>query len=150
MTGRIPAVLRMREGEDPRSKISEIFPEGSAFHPCCIMKIDSYSFGHIEINGRVYTSDVIIFRDFVNSSWWRKEGHSLYPDDITEVLNAMPEILIIGTGYLGMMHVPEQTVRDITSLGIAVRVSKTAKAVELYNSLQNKKKTVMAALHITC
>ncbi len=114
------------------------------------MKIDSYSFGHIEINGRVYTSDVIVYRDYVNSSWWRKEGHSLYLDDIIDVLNANPDVLVIGTGYLGMMTVPEKTLRHITSSGIEVRVSRTANAVELYNTLLDKKNTVIAALHITC
>ena len=41
------------------------------------MKIDSYSFGRIVINGKTYTSDVIIFPDKVDASWWRKEGHLL-------------------------------------------------------------------------
>lgn len=114
------------------------------------MKIDSYSFGHIEINGKAFTSDVIIFRDRVDSSWWRKEGHSLQPEDIADVLNAKPDILIIGTGYFGMMTVPKSTLDHITSSGIEVRVSRTAKAAEPYNSLQGKKNTVIAAFHITC
>jgi hypothetical protein len=114
------------------------------------MKIDSYTFGHIKIDGRLYTSDVIIFLDRVDSTWWRKEGHSLYREDISEVLNAKPDVLILGTGYFGMMMVPKNTLDHITSAGIEVRISRTAKAVELYNSLQDKKNTVIAAFHITC
>jgi hypothetical protein len=49
-----------------------------------------------------------------------------------------------------MMTVPMRTLDHITSSGIEVRVSRTAKAVELYNSLQDKKNTVIAAFHITC
>jgi hypothetical protein len=114
------------------------------------MKIGSYSFGQIEIEGKAFTSDVIIFPDRVDSSWWRKEGHTLYPEDLTEVVHARPDILIIGTGYVGMMTVPKSTLDHIMSSGIEVRVARTAKAVELYNSLQEKKNTVIAAFHITC
>jgi hypothetical protein len=114
------------------------------------MQIGSYSFGHIEIDGKAFTSDVILFLDRVDSSWWRKEGHALYPEDITDVLHAKPDILIIGTGYFGMMKVPKSTLDRITSSGIDVRVSRTTKAVEIYNSLQGTKNTVIAAFHITC
>lgn len=114
------------------------------------MRIDSYSFGHIEINGQAYTSDVVIFEDRVDSSWRRKEGHSLYPEDITAILKAKPDVLIIGTGYFGMMTVPKKTLDHIVSSGIEVKVIRTAKAVELYNSLKDKKTTVIAAFHITC
>jgi len=114
------------------------------------MKIDSYSFGKIVINGQAYSSDVIIYDDRVDSSWWRKEGHSLCPEDIADVLNARPDILIIGTGYAGVMSVPKKTLAHIESRGIEVKVARTSKAVELYNSLQGKKNTVIAAFHITC
>lgn len=114
------------------------------------MKIDSYSFGHIVINGKMYTSDVIIYRDHVDASWWRKEGHSLDPADLTDAVNSKPDVLIIGTGYAGVMTVPKKTVAHIASQGIEVKVDRTGKAVDLYNDLQGKKKNVIAALHITC
>ena len=114
------------------------------------MKIDSYSFGRIVIDGRAYTSDVIIYRDRVDASWWRKEGHRLHPADIIDALNAHPDILIIGTGYEGVMAVPKEVLAYIASQGAEARVEKTAKAVELYNALQGKKDHVIAALHITC
>ncbi len=61
------------------------------------MKIDTYSFGKIVIDGRTYTSDVIIYPDHVDASWWRKEGHYLRPVDLTDVVKAKPAVLIIGT-----------------------------------------------------
>ncbi len=114
------------------------------------MKIDSYSFGRIVIEGRIYMSDVIIYRDRVDASWWRKEGHHLQPDDIAEALNKHPDILIIGTGFAGVMRVPKEVLAYIASLGIEARVERTAKAVELYNALQGKEKHAIAALHVTC
>jgi hypothetical protein len=114
------------------------------------MNIDSYSFGHIVIDGKAYTSDVIIYRDHVDASWWRKEGHNLDPADVSEVVKAHPDVFIIGSGYNGVMTVKENTRKQIAATGIKVIVEKTSKAVELYNSYKGKKEHVAAALHITC
>ncbi len=113
------------------------------------MKIDSYSFGQIVIEGKKYTADVIVYDNRVDSSWWRKEGHELYPEDITEALKDKPDILIIGTGNVGMMKVPKKTAEYIASRGVDVKVERTGKAVDLFNQLQGKK-SVIAALHLTC
>jgi len=113
------------------------------------MKIDSYSFGRIVINGKTYTSDVIIYPNRVNASWRRKEGHLLQFSDMAEVLQAKPDVLVIGTGYAGVMRIPREIVDRIAAQGIEVKVERTAKAVEVYNDLQGAK-TVIAALHITC
>jgi hypothetical protein len=113
------------------------------------VKIEHYSFGKITIDGKTYTSDVIIYPDRIDSSWWRKEGHSLHIADLVEVVNAKPEILVVGTGYSGLMVVPEETISYLKSKGIEVHVARTEKAVKLFNDLQ-KNKRVIAALHLTC
>jgi hypothetical protein len=113
------------------------------------MKIDDYSFGRIVINGTTYTSDVIIYPDHIDDSWWRKEGHSLYPGDLPGVMNAHPEILIVGTGYSGVMRVPEETHAHLESFGIEVQAVRTTRAVTLFNELRDHRK-VVAALHLTC
>jgi hypothetical protein len=114
-----------------------------------IMKITLYSFGKITINGGTYTSDVIIYPDRVDSSWWRKEGHNLQIADLAGVIKANPQVLVIGKGFFGMMKVPEETVHHLESKGIEVHAARTGKAVEIFNSLQTVKK-VIAALHLTC
>jgi len=114
-----------------------------------IMKIDHYSFGKTVINGKTYTSDVIIYPDSVDSSWWRKEGHYLQPSDLGMVVSAKPDLLIIGTGYSGVMVVPEETILFIKSKGVELLVERTEKAVELYNNLSKTRK-VVAAFHLTC
>ena len=65
------------------------------------MTIGAYRFGEIEIEGRVYTSDVIITPDHVVDTWWRKEGHRLAVADLGDVVAAKPDIVVVGTGYLG-------------------------------------------------
>jgi hypothetical protein len=113
------------------------------------MKIEHYSFGKIVIDGKTYTSDVIIYPGRVDASWWRREGHYLQDVDLTGVIEAKPDILVIGTGYSGAMVVPRETAEFLKARGIEIRVETTQKAVALYNDLGDRGK-VIAALHLTC
>lgn len=112
-------------------------------------RVTHYSFGRITIDGKTYTSDVIIYPGRVDSSWWRKEGHYLQPVDLADVVAARPDVVIIGTGHSGVMQVPGETVRFLESKGIEVRVALTEKAVDMLNKAP-KDKAVIAALHLTC
>lgn len=113
------------------------------------MKITRYSFGKVIVDGHVYTTDVIIYPDHIDSSWWRKEGHCLFVEDINKAIMMRPAVLIIGTGYAGSMTVPEETREWIRSKGIEVQVMRTEKAIELFNNICEDKR-VVAALHLTC
>ena len=112
--------------------------------------IENYNFGKILINGKEYNSDLIIFRDYIYDSWWRKEGHNLCFDDIKEIINKKPDVLIIGTGYFGLMKVSKELIENIKSSGIKqVMVKKTGDACTEYNKLY-KKNNLIAAFHLTC
>lgn len=111
--------------------------------------IESYNFGRIVIDGKRYTSDVIIFPDRVKDGWWRKEGHRLYIEDIQEVLKEKPDILVVGTGYAGLMKIPPETRERLKSEGIQLIAENTRKACKTYNRL-SKSRRVIAALHLTC
>jgi hypothetical protein len=111
--------------------------------------IDSYDFGRIVINGKRYNSDLIVFSDKVRDGWWRKEGHRLHVDDLKDVLEFKPEVLVVGTGYSGLMRIPLETRRYVESEGIEFLAQKTAEACETFNRLV-KSRRVVAALHLTC
>jgi hypothetical protein len=111
--------------------------------------IDAYDFGSITINGKRYTTDLIVFPNKINAEWWRKEGHSLHIADLQEVLEAKTEVLVVGTGYSGMMKVPHETRSYVESKGIELVVQKTAEACKTFNRLAESR-TVVAALHLTC
>ncbi|MCL6583874.1 MAG: MTH938/NDUFAF3 family protein [bacterium] len=114
-----------------------------------IMTIDDYTFGSIVIDGLRYDSDVKIFPDRIISSWWRKEGHLLRIEDIADVLESKPEVLIVGTGYSGCLRVPDSLRRQIADQGIILIVEETTKAWKTYNRLSSVRR-VVAALHLTC
>ena len=112
-------------------------------------KIDSYQFGRIVINGKKYSSDVIIFPDNVKDNWWRKTGHQLCLEDIAEVITEKPEVLVVGTGASGLMKVLPEVKEIIDAGGIKLIVEPTDKACKIYNHLCRSQK-VVATLHITC
>jgi len=112
--------------------------------------IDSYGFGRIVIDGKQYTSDVIIFPNRVMGDWWRKEGHRLHVNDLDEALKEKVEVLIVGTGYSGLMKVPAETKEFMKNKGIELIIQPTREACKTYNTLIKSGKTVIAALHLTC
>ncbi len=113
-------------------------------------KIEKYSFGEIIINGKTYTRDLIVYPDKIRENWWRKEGHFLSLQDIEEVFEYKPEILIIGSGYSGVMEVPEDVIKEVEEMGIKVEVYLTREAVKKFNEYIEKGKRAVCALHLTC
>ena len=111
--------------------------------------IDSYRFGEIVIDGQRYTSDVIIYPDRVDASWWRKEGHRLSIEDVGDVIQAQPEMLIVGTGDAGVMSVPAETREYVEGRGITLIAERTGEACQTFNRLSGSAR-VIAALHLTC
>ncbi|TET68037.1 MAG: hypothetical protein E3J56_11925 [Candidatus Aminicenantes bacterium] len=111
--------------------------------------IESYTFGCMVIDGQTYTSDLIIFPHKIESSWWRKSGHKLCLRDIEDILEEKPGALIIGTGFMGLMKVEEEVKQYTQSREIDLIIEKTKKAVQSFNELSTKKKTI-GAFHLTC
>ena len=111
--------------------------------------VDSYQFGLIVVNGKKYTSDVIIFPDRVKENWWRKSGHQLCLEDIAEVIAENPEVLIVGTGASGLMKVLPEVQRAAQAQGIKLVAEPTSEACNTYNQLCPSQR-VVAALHLTC
>ncbi len=114
------------------------------------LRIDSYEFGRVVVDGCEYRADVIILPERVVADWWRVEGHGLAPEDLKEVVAAEPKVLVVGTGGYGAMSVPNDTVTYLEGRGIKVEAHDTAKAVRRYNDLAAQGQRVAAGLHLTC
>ena len=115
------------------------------------LRIDKYSFGKMTIGGREFTTDLILHPDGrIQDNWWRKQGHSLQTGDITTVLDAAPEKLVVGTGASGMMRVSESVVEFCKNYGIEVEVCCTAAAVTRFNEAAEAGTVVAACFHLTC
>jgi len=112
-------------------------------------KIESYRFGFIRIDGKTHTKDLIILPDRVVAGWWRQQGHTLRPDDLQDVFEGAPEVLVVGSGSFGHMQVPDHTRRQLKTAGIELIVERTGPACQTYNALRQTRR-VAAALHLTC
>ena len=112
--------------------------------------IEKYRFGKIVVSGKSYSSDLIIFTDFIKEKWWRKEGHRLHLEDL-EILNEREiDILIVGTGSIGRMEIPEELIRELKKKNIEVLAYKSGDAVIKYNELVETNTSVALAIHLTC
>lgn len=114
--------------------------------------IQEYSFGRIKINNTVFTKDIVVSKNSVYPNWWRKEGHKLYVEDIKDYIEKEnPKIVIIGTGFYGMMKVQEETIIYLKRKKITLIVEKTKSAIDKYNRLlKEKEEKILGFFHLTC
>jgi hypothetical protein len=112
-------------------------------------RIEAYRFGHMVVDGTAHTRDLILLPDRVVPDWWRKQGHRLGVEDLGEVLDVQPDVLVVGTGAHGALVVPDETRQAIADAGIELRVAPSTEASELYNELRAKRRTA-GAFHLTC
>ncbi len=113
--------------------------------------IDSYSFGRISINQKIYVKDVIILPDRIQDNWWRKEGHLLLLEDIkSAVEEADPEVVVVGRGMFGVMKVSPEVREYLQNKNISLNAEKSDEAVATFNQLASSGKRVLGAFHLTC
>jgi hypothetical protein len=113
-----------------------------------VATIEGYGFGHVTIDGREETRDVIVLPDRVVRDWWRTQGHSLVLEDLDDVLDQLPGRLILGTGAYGQLKPDPGTLETLRRRGVDVEVLPTAEAVDRYGTLDPQQ--TAAALHLTC
>ena len=111
--------------------------------------IDSYHFGQVTIDGKEYSSDVIIFPGRVPGAWKRSKSHEVRPGDIDAALAENPEVIIIGSGAAGLVEVLPEVKQVLENKGIKLVIEPTGDACNTYNRLSRAQKAV-AALHLTC
>ena len=117
-------------------------------HPDLMTEIRDYRFGHVVIDGRPETRDVIVLPTRVVRNWWRRDGHALVVEDLGEVLEELPERLIVGMGAASRMRPHPATLERLRERGIEVECLPTDRAVTRFGELDPT--GTAAALHLTC
>jgi hypothetical protein len=113
-----------------------------------VPRIEGYRFGHVVVDGVEQTRDVIVLPDRVVTNWWRADGHSLALGDLDEILDELPEHLVVGTGAYGQMRPQPETLELLRDRGVEVEALPTDEAVRRYAELDPRR--TAAALHLTC
>ena len=82
------------------------------------------------------------------AAWWRREGHSLAIEDLGEVLDELPERLVLGVGADGRLRPEAAVIAELERRGVQIECLPTDAAVRRYGELD--KRRTAAALHLTC
>jgi hypothetical protein len=122
-------------------------PRGSVHHRE-VARVGDYRFGHVMVDGESHSRDVIVLPGRVVANWWRRDGHALVLDDLADVLDELPERLVVGTGAHGRMQPDPDTLERLRERGVAVEVLPTEQAVDRFGELDPRR--TAAALHLTC
>lgn len=112
--------------------------------------IESYRFGAMTVRGEVHRNDLKIIGDQVVGDWWRIEGHAIHEADISDILAAPVEILVVGSGEPGRMQVTLAAAQALERKGIHLVALPTRQAVGVFNGLKSQGKRVAGAFHLTC
>ena len=114
------------------------------------MKIRSYQFGRIDIDGHVYRHDVKILDGQVVPEWWRRQSHFVDIEDVRDLLDTDADICIFGTGAYGSMQISESVQTELKRRGFQVIMEKTAAACNRFTHLHREGKRIIAGFHLTC
>ena len=113
-----------------------------------MQRIEGYRFGHVVVDGEEQTRDVIVLPDRVVTDWWRADGHRLVLTDLDDVIEDLPECLVVGTGAYGQMRPDPEALNELRQRGVEVEALPTGEAVRRYGELDPRR--TAAALHLTC
>ena len=104
--------------------------------------IESISLGKLLFKGKVSRSDTIVYSDHMNTKWWIAGRTIIEPGDLEEVIQAEPEVVVVGLGFMMPLSISDAAVAALEEKGIEVHVEKAEKAAELFNEFTPKKKTI--------
>jgi hypothetical protein len=111
-------------------------------------RIEGYRFGHVVVDGKEQSRDVIVLPERLVTDWWRAEGHRLVLADLDAVIEELPERLVVGTGAYGQMRPDPAALDELRQRGVEVEAVPTDEAVRRYGELDPRR--TAAALHLTC
>jgi hypothetical protein len=111
-------------------------------------RIEGYRFGRVLVDGEEQTRDVIVLPERVLTGWWRADGHRLVLADLADVIEDLPERLLVGTGAYGQMRPDSEALEELRQRGVEVEALPTDEAVRRYGELDPRR--TAAALHLTC
>jgi hypothetical protein len=116
------------------------------------MRIENFSFGSIDIDGRTYSQDVVLDRGKVRKR--RKAASKRYRDSYGHTpLSIKEEIpwgcrrLVIGTGAAGALPVMDAVKAEANRRKVELVLTPTKRAIDI---LSSEADDTNAILHLTC
>ena len=108
-------------------------------------QVSNYGTGFFDINERRFESSLCLHNNELHENWLHPEPAELTLADFTSVLEARPEILILGTGR-DLIFPPAALMADLHKQGIVLETMNSSAACGTYNILVSERRRVAAAL----
>jgi hypothetical protein len=112
-----------------------------------MVKINSFRFGSLTINNKIYDTDMVVSWD--GELIPRESSHSFSREELINMLVKGPEVVLVGTGTAGCVKIDKEVESLAQSKNVEMMVRKTADAVDEFNK-SSKTKKIVAMLHVTC
>lgn len=112
--------------------------------------IDSYEFGAMTVEGVRHVHDLLLIDGHAVADWWRGKAHLLTIMDLSPILVAAPEVLVVGTGRSGAMQLAPGLRDALDERDIELVALPSPEAWKAYNELKSEGRRVAGAFHLTC
>ena len=112
--------------------------------------IEETVFGSMTILGKCYEKDLKIIDGNVVANWWRNRGHFVDENDIADILDNKPDMLVVGTGIYGAVQIVDSLKAILPENNIQLIAKPTPEAAAKFNRLLSENKKVAGAFHLTC
>ena len=110
-------------------------------------RIHSYAAGSIVIADTTYKSSLILTSDAIIDDWQPENISQLTTDDLDQIIELDPELVVLGTGV--RLQFPElEITMAFHSRNIGVEVMDTGAACRAFNFLAGEGRKVVAALFV--
>lgn len=120
-----------------------------------MIKIDSVGWGKVKVNGKDYhqvliVGDEVIERDKDKLESLFSTTHKIGEWEQEKLLFGNPEVILIASGWSGVLKVDEEFKSKIEEKEIELKVALTGRVVNEYNRLVEQGKKVNCLIHTTC
>lgn len=112
--------------------------------------IENYEFGAMTVDGVRHAHDLLLIDGNAVADWWRGKAHLLTIMDLSPILIAQPEVLVVGTGRSGAMQLTPGLEETLAEREIELIAQPSPEAWKTYNDLMSEGRRVAGAFHLTC
>ncbi len=113
-----------------------------------MVRITAVRFGEVEIDGKVYYSDMIVWWD--GKIEYRAKSHEFGMGEFLKLAESKPEVIVIGMGMNWMCVINEEVEQAAEDKKIEIYKEMSPKAAKMFNSFLADKKKAVALIHSTC
>lgn len=107
--------------------------------------ITLYDENTIQVNGKNFSSSLIISGQKLKTGWPPRSPQDLTPDHFSNIIEMKPELVLIGTGNT-LVFPPVETYAELIKLGVGVEIMDTGAACRTYNILSGEGRHVVCGL----